>query len=127
VIAIIATVAKPERVRISQRVRAGLDVARAKGTRLGRPKVVVDAARIANLRAVGRSWQNISEELGIGKGTAQRAFASLPKSYDLRPLVSRARTVSFRIGYVIFAGFWAGKFTNGQAGSAVAASCPIAG
>ena len=79
VIAIIATVAKQERVRISQRVRAGLDVARAKGTRLGRPKVMVDVARIANLRAQGRSWRDISEELGIGKGTAQRALASLPK------------------------------------------------
>jgi DNA invertase Pin-like site-specific DNA recombinase len=79
VIAIIATVAKQERVRISQRVRAGLDVARAKGTRLGRPKVVVDVARIANLRAEGRSWRNISEELDIGKGTAQRALAGLPK------------------------------------------------
>jgi len=55
VIAIIATVAKQERVRISPRVRAGLDVVRAKGTRLGRPKVVADVARNANLRAQGRS------------------------------------------------------------------------
>ena len=37
VIAIIATVAKQERVRISLRVRAGLEVARAKGKRIGRP------------------------------------------------------------------------------------------
>jgi DNA invertase Pin-like site-specific DNA recombinase len=79
VIAIIATVAKQERVRISQRVRAGLDVARAKGVRLGRPKVIVDVARIANLRAQGRSWRDISIELGIGKGTAQRAVTGLPK------------------------------------------------
>jgi DNA invertase Pin-like site-specific DNA recombinase len=79
VIAIIATVAKQERVRISQRVRAGLDVARARGTRLGRPKVVVDVAGIADLRALGRSWRNITKELGIGKGTAQRAVAVLPK------------------------------------------------
>lgn len=79
VIAIIATVAKQERVRISQRVRAGLDVARTKGKRLGRPKVLVDVSRVAALRAQGRSWRYISEELSIGKGTAQRAFASLPK------------------------------------------------
>src|SRR5271169_2596956 len=46
VIAIIATVAKQERVRISLRVRAGLNVARARGTRLGRPRVFVDVARI---------------------------------------------------------------------------------
>ena len=79
VIAIIATVAKQERVRISQRVRAGLEVARAKGPRLGRPKVIVDPVRIANMRSQGRSWREISEELGIGKGTAQRAVACLPK------------------------------------------------
>jgi DNA invertase Pin-like site-specific DNA recombinase len=79
VIAIIATVAKQERVRISQRVRAGLDVARARGTRLGRPRVVVDVARIAHLRAQGRSWRQISEETEVGKGTAQRALSSLPK------------------------------------------------
>jgi DNA invertase Pin-like site-specific DNA recombinase len=80
VIAIIATVAKQERLRISQRVRVGLDVARAKGTRLGRPKVVVDVARIANLRAQGRSWRAITEELKVGKGTAQRALAGLPQN-----------------------------------------------
>lgn len=79
VIAIIATVAKQERVRISQRVRAGLDVARARGARLGRPRVFADAVRIASLRAQGRSWREISEEMGIGKGTAQRALSSLPK------------------------------------------------
>jgi len=79
VIAIIATVAKQERVRISQRVRAGLDVARARGTRLGRPRVFVDSARIALLRSQGRSWRQISEEMSIGKGTAQRALSSLPK------------------------------------------------
>jgi DNA invertase Pin-like site-specific DNA recombinase len=79
VIAIIATVAKQERVRISQRVRAGLDIARAKGTRLGRPKVVVDVAKIANLRAQGRSWRDITEEVDVSKGTAQRALAGLPK------------------------------------------------
>ena len=79
VIAIIATVSKQERIRISQRVRAGLDVARARGTRLGRPRVVVDVARIADLRARGRSWREITKELGVGKGTAQRALASLSK------------------------------------------------
>jgi hypothetical protein len=61
----------------------GLDVARTKGARLGRPKVVVDVARIANLRAQGRSWRNITEELGIG-GKERHNAPSLacPKSYE---------------------------------------------
>src|SRR6202795_2395647 len=42
VIAIIATVAKQERVRLSQRVKAGLETARAKGKTLGRPRVAID-------------------------------------------------------------------------------------
>src|SRR6267378_2974820 len=50
VIAIIATVAKQERVRLSQRVKAGLETARAKGTRLGRPRVAIDQTRISILR-----------------------------------------------------------------------------
>jgi DNA invertase Pin-like site-specific DNA recombinase len=80
VIAIIATVAKQERVRISQRVRAGLDLARAKGRTLGRPRIAVDSPRIALLRAQGRSWSDIVRETGVSKGTAQRAVRSLPKN-----------------------------------------------
>src|ERR1700722_3696712 len=53
VIAIVATVAKQERVRLSQRVKAGLETARAKGKRLGRPRLAVAARRIAVLRAQG--------------------------------------------------------------------------
>ena len=60
-------------------VRAGLKSARAKGKRLGRPPVFVDSSKIAALRSQGRSWAEIVAETGIGKGTAQRAFAGLPK------------------------------------------------
>jgi hypothetical protein len=61
-------------------VMAGLRNSRAKGKRLGRPKVVADVDRIANLRAQGRSCPDVAAELGIGrKGTAQRAVAGLPK------------------------------------------------
>jgi DNA invertase Pin-like site-specific DNA recombinase len=69
-----------ERALTQERVRAGLGNARAKGKRLGRPRVVVDAPTLASLRAQGRSWAEIVAEMGIGKGPAQRAFASLPKS-----------------------------------------------
>ncbi len=79
VIAIIATVAKQERVRISQRVKAGLETARANGKRLGRPRVMVDASRVANMRAQGRSWPQIAKQLGVGVGTAYRAHQELSK------------------------------------------------
>jgi DNA invertase Pin-like site-specific DNA recombinase len=80
VIAIIATVAKQERVRISQRVKAGLETARAKGKRLGRPQVLVDIHRIAALRQQGRSWPQIARELGVGVGTVYRAHHELSKN-----------------------------------------------
>jgi DNA invertase Pin-like site-specific DNA recombinase len=68
-----------ERGLIHERVRAGIRNARSKGKRVGRPRVFVDAARIAALRAQGRTWSQIVAQLGVGKGTAQRAPAGLPK------------------------------------------------
>jgi len=72
VIAIVATVAKQERVRLSQRVKAGLETARAKGKRLGRPRLAVDARRIAVLRAQGHSWRAIASELGASERSVRR-------------------------------------------------------
>jgi DNA invertase Pin-like site-specific DNA recombinase len=73
VIAIIATVAKQERVRLSQRVKAGLDRARSQGRKLGRPRVVVDAAHVARLRASGASWTKVAAALGVSVGTVYGA------------------------------------------------------
>jgi DNA invertase Pin-like site-specific DNA recombinase len=79
VFTVLGAVAELERCLIAERVKAGLRNARAKGKRLGRPRVVVDAARIATLRAHGRSWREITAEMAISKGSAQRAFCGLPK------------------------------------------------
>ena len=80
VFTVLGAVAELERSLIVERVKAGLRNARAKGKRLGRPRVVVDDARIATLRVQGRSWREICAETGISKGTAQRALSSLPKN-----------------------------------------------
>jgi len=77
---IISAVAQLERDIIAERVKAGLRRAKENGKKLGRPRVDVDVNRIAVLRAHGHSWAEISRELGIGKGTAQRAFYGLPKN-----------------------------------------------
>jgi DNA invertase Pin-like site-specific DNA recombinase len=73
VFTIVAAVATLERDLIAERVRAGLRNARAKGVRLGRPRVNVDVPRIAALRAQGLSWASIAATLGIGEGTVRRA------------------------------------------------------
>src|ERR1700693_2770587 len=57
VFTVLGAVAELERSLIVERVKAGLRNARAKGRVLGRPRVTVDASRIAALRAGGRSWR----------------------------------------------------------------------
>jgi DNA invertase Pin-like site-specific DNA recombinase len=88
VFTVLGAVAELERSLTVERVRAGLRNARAKGKTLGRPRVSVDTAKIASLRASGASWQKITGELGISAGTAKRAFYNLSKNPSLSPFVS---------------------------------------
>jgi DNA invertase Pin-like site-specific DNA recombinase len=53
VFTVLGAVAELERSLIAERIRAGIRNAGAKGKRLGRPRITVDAARIAALRAKG--------------------------------------------------------------------------
>ena len=76
VIAIVATVAKQERIRISERVKDGLATARHKGKRLGRPRVFVSRSRIESLRQEGESWREIAQELNTNTATARREYAA---------------------------------------------------
>ncbi|HVB59194.1 MAG TPA: recombinase family protein [Candidatus Acidoferrales bacterium] len=75
---VLGAVAELERSLIAERVRAGLRNARAKGKRLGRPRVAVDAAKIARLRASGASWPAIARELGVSVGTVYQTARSIP-------------------------------------------------
>ena len=70
---IIGAMAEFERALIQERVKAGLRNARAKGKQLGRPKVVVDSARVGAMRASGASWREISRRLHVPLGTLYRA------------------------------------------------------
>ncbi len=79
---VLGAVAELERSLIVERVRAGLRNARAKGKRLGRPKRIVDAPRIAALRAQGFGWKRIAGVLGIGVGTLYRFAGSSSKIRD---------------------------------------------
>ena len=74
VFTVLGAVAELERSLIVEPVKAGLRNARAKGRRLGRPKVTIDPARIVALQRAGRSWSEIASETGWTKGTVQRAF-----------------------------------------------------
>jgi len=69
---IIGAMAEFERALIQERVKAGLRNAKAKGKKLGRPRVDVDQSRVEALRASGASWREIAGKLGVGLGTVHR-------------------------------------------------------
>src|SRR5437868_417829 len=69
---ILASVAELERCTIRERVIAGQRAAKRRGVRFGRPSVEVDTVRALTLRKQGRSWRDISAELGVPKDTVIR-------------------------------------------------------
>jgi DNA invertase Pin-like site-specific DNA recombinase len=79
VFTVLGAVAELERSLIVERVKAGLRNARTKGKRLGRPRVILDVHRIAELRNAGLSWPQIANQLGCGVGTVYRSFHNLSK------------------------------------------------
>ncbi|OFZ54737.1 MAG: hypothetical protein A2428_00935 [Bdellovibrionales bacterium RIFOXYC1_FULL_54_43] len=72
---IIGAFAEFEAALIKERVRAGLKAAKAKGTRLGRPRRRDDEA-IHHLRAKGVSLRGIGRELGVSVGAVQKSLSS---------------------------------------------------
>jgi DNA invertase Pin-like site-specific DNA recombinase len=70
VFTVLGAVAELERSLITERVRAGLRNARAKGKKLGRPRKHLDANQIARLRREGASWRTIASKLGVSPATA---------------------------------------------------------
>lgn len=74
---VLGAVAELERSLIAERVRAGVRNARAKGKRLGRPRIAVDTRQIAALRASGASYPSIAATLGLSVGKVYQAAQTL--------------------------------------------------
>jgi len=71
-----------ERAMIRDRVKAGLERAKAQGKRLGRPPVKKAVERaIRNERAKGKGIRRIASDLGVGVGTVQRIVKARPADY----------------------------------------------
>lgn len=81
-IAVMASLAKQEALKISQRTKAGLERARAKGKRLGRPPI--SAATVDKIKQMRASYPAISERalakhVGVGKSTVRKVLQELNK------------------------------------------------
>jgi DNA invertase Pin-like site-specific DNA recombinase len=73
---ILGAIAEFERGRLRERVMAGLQRARAQGTRLGRPRRRIDPERLAAVS--GLPDREAARRLGIPRSTLQRALAHKP-------------------------------------------------
>jgi len=113
VISILAAIAKQESIRLSERVQAGLARARNREMRLGRPKKIVDASKIAHLRLQGHSWREITEETEIGaKELHSGPLLACPKTYEFRLPTFLSGIASFQDPYLINGWFMGNHWTR---------------
>ena len=73
---VLGAVAELERSLIAERVRAGLRNAKAKGKKLGRPRLVADRSQIARLRAQGCPIREIAAKLGCSIGFVHKTLGN---------------------------------------------------
>jgi len=69
---IIGAMAQLERDIIRERVRAGIAVAKARGTRLGRPSVRLNAQELNSLKTSGLSLHEMARQLRCSRSTVRR-------------------------------------------------------
>jgi DNA invertase Pin-like site-specific DNA recombinase len=69
---IIGAMAQLERDIIRERVRAGIAVAKARGKRLGRPSVRVNAQELSSLKTSGLSLHEMARQLRCSRSTVRR-------------------------------------------------------
>jgi DNA invertase Pin-like site-specific DNA recombinase len=73
-VALAAWMAKQERIRISERTKAGLARAAAQGRHGGRPVRVFHHEQARKLRAQGLSWREVGKRIGVPFATVRSAL-----------------------------------------------------
>jgi DNA invertase Pin-like site-specific DNA recombinase len=95
VLAVMASLAKVERQKISERTKAGLQRARANGKRLGRtPFSALDRDKLRMALDAGETWHNASRTTGIPYSTVKkhaRALGYSPPTRGAAPVGERKR------------------------------------
>lgn len=72
IVSLLATLAKQESIRLSERTIAGLARSRARGRIGGRPRLACDTNKVLKLHAAGKSLAEIARAMGISKTSVHR-------------------------------------------------------
>src|SRR5258705_13843225 len=86
VIAILATIAKQEHARLSERVIAGLKRAKREGKVMGRKRIILDREKIRTMHAAGHSVRAIAAEMGISKSLVANIVSNNGSALSQKPL-----------------------------------------
>ena len=78
VLAILACIARQERLRISERTKAGVERARRQGKHCGRPARVFRRDQALEMHRAGMSYRAIAEKLEVSFMTVKRAVTKVP-------------------------------------------------
>jgi DNA invertase Pin-like site-specific DNA recombinase len=76
VISLLATLARQEKLRLSERVQAGLQRARKEGRVGGRPRADFARKKVLTMREAGHSLRDIATTLGTSLGSVQRELSA---------------------------------------------------
>lgn len=91
ILVLMALMAKQERLRLVDRINAGLTTAKLRGTKLGRPRLNISLLTILDLRKSGLSIRDIAKRLKISVASAGRLVkkvdAPLEQLNGLKPVV----------------------------------------
>ena len=80
VFTVIGAVAELERSLIRDRVMMGLNRAKAQGKKLGRPAVSFDLEEAAQLRADGRTYQEVAKRFGVSRTVISESLRQMQEN-----------------------------------------------
>ena len=90
-LALLATLAQQERVRLGERIRAGLNLSRKRGTKSGRRKSKINMETLVANRQKGSSMRDLAESLGVSVMTIKRRLDGMENKI-VCPKRSRKKT-----------------------------------
>ncbi len=75
----LGSIAEFERELVVERVRSGMDRAKAAGVRIGRPRAGFDVNEAIRLKQDGQSWSQVAKSVGASSATVRRIVTPLLK------------------------------------------------